>query len=624
MSLMGVDIGTSGCRAVAFDGNLRALAGARGSYPTFCPGPGRAEQNAEFVWAAVEDCIRGVNAQVAGDPVTALAVAAQGEAVLALDAQGVPLGPVPLSFDYRAEAETEVLARTVGRDRLRTLTGQSPHPMLSVVKLAWWHEHEPELWDCAARLCCYGEFAAIRLGVEPAIDYTLAARTGALDLRSRAWSLEVLGALGLTADRLAVPVPCGQPLGHVSGWARAELGFGVPVILVAGAHDQAASLWGSGAVRPGQASFSLGTTDCLTALTRDAGLAGTPFPYYASDDGADRIALAGNPAGGAALKWFATEFGAERRRRIAVRGARRRARRGTRPSALCRKRDRRGRLRVDRRHRRADAADHSWNGGPRTGREFRIRVGRQPSPVRLCWRRDRRGPCHRRGRAQCARTADPCGCGGYAAGGLRRRGCHLPWRGPARGRRHRSVRVACGRASAAADSGRRTRGRFERRTRTPAGTLLTFVQSAPHRGPRSGRRGRHCFMSMAAITTAVRQSIVDYAQRAVRCGLVINTQGNISVRDPQSRSIAITPHDVEYDEMTAEDIVVVDYDGNVIDGSGEPSEETSVHRAVYAARPDLHAVVHTEPVFTNVFGALGKPIEPVLVSVLVANRGPSP
>jgi ribulose-5-phosphate 4-epimerase/fuculose-1-phosphate aldolase len=131
-------------------------------------------------------------------------------------------------------------------------------------------------------------------------------------------------------------------------------------------------------------------------------------------------------------------------------------------------------------------------------------------------------------------------------------------------------------------------------------------------------------MSTAAITMDVRQSIVDYAQRAVRCRLVINTQGNISVRDPQSRSIAITPHDVEYDEMTAEDIVVVDYDGNVIDGSGEPSEETSVHRAVYAARPELHAVVHTEPVFTNVFGALGKPIEPVLVSVLVANRGPVP
>jgi len=86
----------------------------------------------------------------------------------------------------------------------------------------------------------------------------------------------------------------------------------------------------------------------------------------------------------------------------------------------------------------------------------------------------------------------------------------------------------------------------------------------------------------------------------------------------------VTPHDYPYDVMTAEDLVVVDAAGRVVAGHLEPSHETAVHLAVYRARPDIHAIVHTEPVYTNMFGILGKAIEPVVVSLLVGLGGPVP
>jgi ribulose-5-phosphate 4-epimerase/fuculose-1-phosphate aldolase len=129
---------------------------------------------------------------------------------------------------------------------------------------------------------------------------------------------------------------------------------------------------------------------------------------------------------------------------------------------------------------------------------------------------------------------------------------------------------------------------------------------------------------VAGLSRQVKQSIVDYARRAAAAGLVRGTQGNLSARDPASGVIGITPHALEYDELTPDDIVVVDTDGEVLEGSREPSEEVAVHLALYAARPDLRAAIHTEPPFTNVFGALGKPLQPVLVGLLAANGRPVP
>ena len=102
------------------------------------------------------------------------------------------------------------------------------------------------------------------------------------------------------------------------------------------------------------------------------------------------------------------------------------------------------------------------------------------------------------------------------------------------------------------------------------------------------------------------------------------TQGNVSIRDPKSGLIAITPHDFPYDQMTEDDLVVMDLDGKVVEGHHKPSVETVVHRVVYSERPDINGIVHTEPIYTNAFGLLGMPIEPGFVNMAIDVGGAVP
>ncbi len=129
---------------------------------------------------------------------------------------------------------------------------------------------------------------------------------------------------------------------------------------------------------------------------------------------------------------------------------------------------------------------------------------------------------------------------------------------------------------------------------------------------------------MSLVDRRIKQDILDYCRRSMEYGLNFNTQGNISVRVPSSGLIAITPTDVDYDRMTADDIVVVDADGRRVEGDHDPSSETDVHCVVYRHRMDVNAVVHTEPTYANVFGVLGRPIEGVLINMVIYSRGAVP
>ena len=129
---------------------------------------------------------------------------------------------------------------------------------------------------------------------------------------------------------------------------------------------------------------------------------------------------------------------------------------------------------------------------------------------------------------------------------------------------------------------------------------------------------------MSLVDKHIKQEILDCCRRSVQYGLNFNTQGNISVRVPATGLIAITPTGLDYDQMTAGDIVVVDAEGHPVEGERQPSSETEVHLVVYRRRPDVNAIVHTEPVYANVFGVLGRPIEAVLINMVIYSRGPVP
>ncbi len=135
-------------------------------------------------------------------------------------------------------------------------------------------------------------------------------------------------------------------------------------------------------------------------------------------------------------------------------------------------------------------------------------------------------------------------------------------------------------------------------------------------------------MAKSAVYTgellSLKQELIAGAALVASIGLVPLTQGNLSLRDPDSGLILVTPHDYPYDALKADDVVVLDLEGNVIEGTREPSHESQVHLAVYDRREDAMGIVHAEPIYTNLFGVLHKPIAPLHVGTLIDVRGEVP
>ena len=92
-----------------------------------------------------------------------------------------------------------------------------------------------------------------------------------------------------------------------------------------------------------------------------------------------------------------------------------------------------------------------------------------------------------------------------------------------------------------------------------------------------------------------RELIVKSGLRMANSGLTVETWGNISVRDPETGLVYLTPSAMPYDTITADDVVVCDLDGNIVEGTRKPTIETGMHLAIYRSRKDVNAVIHTHP-----------------------------
>ena len=123
---------------------------------------------------------------------------------------------------------------------------------------------------------------------------------------------------------------------------------------------------------------------------------------------------------------------------------------------------------------------------------------------------------------------------------------------------------------------------------------------------------------------AIRQELVILNQALPEHGLVTWTSGNVSIRDPETGCVAIKSSGTKFSDLTAESMVVVDLEGNVIDGQHKPSSDTASHLVIYRHRPDVNGVVHTHSNYATAFAALGQPIPVYLTAQADEFGGPIP
>jgi len=126
------------------------------------------------------------------------------------------------------------------------------------------------------------------------------------------------------------------------------------------------------------------------------------------------------------------------------------------------------------------------------------------------------------------------------------------------------------------------------------------------------------------LLSELRTQLARYARKMYESELVRATQGNLSARDPDSALICITPSGTDYQTLTAEDIVVVDEQGTVVEGQWQPSVETPLHTLILRRRRDINCVMHTHSTYASAFGVIYQPIPMILAESASCLGGPVP
>jgi xylulokinase len=236
-SLVGLDVGTTGVKALAVSPEGEVLARIEEAYPLSTPQPGWAEQDPENWWRAAASALDGLAvADLAG-----IGLAGQMHGLVVLDEHERVLRPAILWNDQRTAAECVEIEERLGLRRLVELTGNRALPGFTAPKLLWLRRHEPEVYERIAHVLLPKDYVRLRLTGERAIDATDASGTLLFDVARRRWSDEVLAALEIPREWLPPVLESPAMAGHTSD--------GVP--LAAGAGDQAAGALGVGVARPG-------------------------------------------------------------------------------------------------------------------------------------------------------------------------------------------------------------------------------------------------------------------------------------------------------------------------------------------------------------------------------------
>jgi xylulokinase len=264
---LGLDIGTSSVKAMLVDGEQRVLADAASPLEASRPRPGWSEQDPEAWWRAVLAAVDSLRAARPREltAVRGIGLSGQMHGAVLLDRSGAVLRPCILWNDTRATAECRELEAAF--PALHEVAGNLAMPGFTAPKVLWVRRHEPENFAGVKHVLLPKAWVRHRLTGEMIDDVSDASGTLWLDVGRRDWSDGALGAAGL--DRSAMPrlVEGNAAAGTLKAEFAARWGMARPPVLAGGAGDNAAGAVGLGAIRPGDAFVSLGTSGVLWATT---------------------------------------------------------------------------------------------------------------------------------------------------------------------------------------------------------------------------------------------------------------------------------------------------------------------------------------------------------------------
>jgi xylulokinase len=261
---LGLDLGTSGVKAMLMDGNQKVIGSGHGTLTVSRPHAGWSEQAPGDWISACEEAIAGLKAQFPKELAAVKGIGLSGHmhGATLIDAQDKVLRPCILWNDTRSHQEAAVLDAD---SRFRAITGNIVFPGFTAPKLVWVKNNEPEIFGKVAKVLLPKDYLRLWLTGEYLSDMSDSAGTSWLDTGKRTWSSALLDATDLSEQQMPGLVEGTAQAGTLRGELASKWGLGANVVVAGGAGDNAASACGMGTVAEGHAFVSLGTSGVLFA-----------------------------------------------------------------------------------------------------------------------------------------------------------------------------------------------------------------------------------------------------------------------------------------------------------------------------------------------------------------------
>jgi xylulokinase len=266
---IGIDASTTATKALLMEESGQVLGVASREYSYETPHPLWSEQDPALWWQAAVESVRQVlvNTGVDVAAVKGIGLTGQMHGLVLLDEKGDVLRPAILWNDGRTGPQCDAIRLRLGREKLIRITGNDALTGFTAPKILWVQEHEPELWKRARHILLPKDYVRYRLTGEFASDRAGGSGTILFDLAQRDWSPEVLAALDIPAEYLPKTYEGTDITGTLSSSVSVELGLPLGIPVFGGGGDQAAAAVGTGAIRAGVVSLSLGTSGVVFATT---------------------------------------------------------------------------------------------------------------------------------------------------------------------------------------------------------------------------------------------------------------------------------------------------------------------------------------------------------------------
>ena len=269
---LGIDIGTSGTKALIINARAKVVGTATAEHPVSAPKPGWSEQDPDHWWATTVKATRAVikKTRINGKQIAGIGLSGQMHGLVITNASGKPLRPSIIWNDQRTGPQAEQIERKVGgKKKLIKLVGNPAMTSYTLTKLLWVRRHEPRIYDRIKHMLLPKDYIRLRLTGEYVGDVSDMSGTLLLDQRTRKWSKKMLDIFQIDKDILPPVVESHEITGTLTPEAARQLNLAAGTPVVGGGGDQPAGAIGNGIVTEGLTSATMGTSGVVFVHSRN-------------------------------------------------------------------------------------------------------------------------------------------------------------------------------------------------------------------------------------------------------------------------------------------------------------------------------------------------------------------